>query len=104
MLRPYYGNCVQQKCNRPDEALFKKKSQRYFGKLIVQLSVRTPLATVRTPLRKIVSDSVYCMNLVLNFVVLREFILGVVVLILLLSSRCQVPLLCLCEVYLKEEP
>jgi hypothetical protein len=45
---------------------------------------------------------VNCKNYVLNSIVLKENILGVVVLIHLLSSCCQVSLLCSCEVYLRE--
>jgi hypothetical protein len=26
---PYYGNCVQLKCNRPVAALFRKENQRF---------------------------------------------------------------------------
>jgi hypothetical protein len=37
---------------------------------------------------------VICKNLVLNYIVLRENILGLTVLIRSLSTRCQVLLLC----------
>jgi hypothetical protein len=48
----------------------------------------------------------YLQDSVVNSLELREYILGVVVLIRLLSSRCRcVLLLCLSiEVYLREEP
>jgi hypothetical protein len=37
-----YGNCVQLKCDRPDEAQIGKEFQQNFGKPIAQLSFRTP--------------------------------------------------------------
>jgi hypothetical protein len=47
---------------------------------------------------------VICKNSVVNSIVLRENILEVIVLIRLLSSRYQVPMVCSCEVYLRDWP
>jgi hypothetical protein len=47
---------------RPDTALFRKESQRYFGRWVAQLSVQTPSAIVRTPPRKIFQTQ-FCSSL-----------------------------------------
>jgi len=56
--KPWYGNCVQLKCNRPDaratpsgHSSIQEIISSKFGKPIAQLCVRTPSATIRTPPR-----------------------------------------------------
>jgi hypothetical protein len=94
---PYYGNCVQLKCNHSDaratqsgRSLIQERKSALYGKSM-QLSGRPQLSS-GCRLEK-TEEEYYLQNSVLNSLELREYILGVIVLIYLLSSRCRCVLL-----------
>jgi len=56
---PYYGKCVQEKCNRLEaretpsgHGLIQERKSTFYGKPIVQFNVRMTLACVRAPPRE----------------------------------------------------